>query len=182
MQILNKNTLATNIFNQLLNNEVYISYYGTLDFSITNELINNVVDRLKKDSISQKVFKDIYIVFAEAIENAYKHQRRVKEDHLGIVFLNKHKNKYHISIGNIIEKKDRVVLSNKLNLLLNLSKDELKGRIREQIAKAHPSIDDSASIGLIKMILHSSSISFSFKELESDELLFIINTNIDIYE
>ena len=53
MQIVNINSLAVNIFDDLVNNEVLLFYYGELDFQITNQIILNTQKKLKEKSISK---------------------------------------------------------------------------------------------------------------------------------
>jgi len=182
MQIVNKNILLTNTFNELYNNDVYISYFGSLDFNITNELINNVINRLKKEGLPKDFFKRIYVSFSESIENAFKHQKIVKHDPLGVVSFSRSKNAYHISVGNIIDVKQRVPIFDRIVELQKKEKKELKKMIKNNIKNASLDTADSAHIGLMKILLNASTCNHSFKELESGELLFVINTNINIHE
>jgi hypothetical protein len=181
MQIINKNTLAANIFDDLFNNDVLLFYYGQLDFDITNQIIKNLSERLKAQNISRKVYNSIYATCAEGIENAYKHQKSLNSSKIGLILISKNKNSFYISIGNPIDVSRRIDMDKSLNDLKMKSEEELRGLIKEKIAKSDINNDESAGIGLIKIILNSKHQATAiFKQLDKNELLFIMQIKIDL--
>jgi len=181
MRIVNKNSLAANIFDDLLNNDVLLFYYGELEFAITNQIIWNFSQKLKEIGGGKTKYNKIYSSLIEGIENACKHQKKINANQLGLILVSRNKDSFYISVGNPIDSSKRVYLDNKINELKNKSRKELSSIVRDNIGKADLDKDDSANIGLIKILLNSEfQTTTIFKELDKNELLFIIQMKIDL--
>ena len=53
MRIVNKNSIARNIFDDLYNNQVLLTYFGALDYGVTNQMIKHLAGSLAKDNLSK---------------------------------------------------------------------------------------------------------------------------------
>ncbi|MBL4668677.1 MAG: hypothetical protein JKY30_05385 [Flavobacteriales bacterium] len=182
MKIVNKNILASNLFDDMVANNALISYFGALDFEVTNQLIKGINVTLKSKNILPSVYKKIYSSFAEGIENAYKHQKNVRDDSPGIVLCSLHKNFIEITIGNPIELKDRVLLMKKIDEILETDEVILSEQIRSKLLLLNHSTDTtSAKIGLMRIGLNAQkNIKYVFKELQNGELFFMLNFRINL--
>lgn len=181
MRIININTLATNIFEDLLNNDILMFYYGEIDFDITNQIIKKLDRKLKEKCLDKKNYNKIYTAFAESLENAYKHQKRTNVKEEGFVLVSINQNNFYISVGNPIENSKRANIENEFAELKKKSTNELKELIKDRIANADIDKDESSNIGLIKIMLSTNKqVTAVFKSLEKNELLFIMQMKIDL--
>lgn len=181
MRIRNKSNIASEVFDDLINNNVELSYFGSLDFGISNQLITHLKKKLERIGLNKKQFNRIYISFTEGIDNAQKHQKVVREDSPGIVICSIQNNAFNICLGNVIQSQDRLALSKTIDQLSALSKSELTDLIRKRLTNGDIANDQSAHIGLAKIALNSDqNFFYSFKELDSGELLLILNIFIDL--
>ena len=181
MQLLNINSLAANVFGDLLNNDILLFYFGELNFETTNQIIKNIGKNLKELNVSQKTYNDVYAACAEGFENAFKHQKRIKGEKVGLVLVSKNKNSIYIAIGNPIQQKDRAFLESSVSELKKMPKQDLTKLIKKRLVNANLDDFESTGIGLIKIILKANyNVIAVFKELENKEMLFILQLKIEL--
>lgn len=180
MRIVSKTALVTSVFEDFLDNEVLVSYFGVLNFELSNQLVKVVKASLGELKISKSSLTKIYTVFTEGLENAYKHQKQMDEGSFGIVLLSKRGNTFHFSVGNIIHAKERFVIKDlidQVNLKNSIELDELT---EERLVTAEINKDASVKIGLLKMAKFSESkLAYHFRELNNGEIFFLKSITIN---
>lgn len=181
MKLINNKILTSEVFEELHNNEILLSYYGFLDFDLSSVLIKRFKSALQLDALQKSVSNKVYTCFAEGIENAYKHQKKgFGVASVGIVMVSKRFESYFISLGNLISISSKGVLENKIESLLSMNMEEIKYHIKERLILLDPLVHSSAEIGLAKIALQcDGKMSYEMKELDSGELFFLLNIVIN---
>jgi hypothetical protein len=181
LRLANKNIIAKDIFEELFYNKVLLTYFGALDFGVTNQMIKHLSGSLLKDNLNKKQFNKVYSAFAEGVENAFRHQKVLKENTPGIIICSKNGSSFHTYIGNTIYAEDRVSLIRKFDEYASYPIEKLKALAKSSIAEADEANQRSPQIGLLRIFISADKqVAYSFKELENGELLFVLNFSVNI--
>ena len=111
MKIISKRKLTLQVFEDLVNNEVLINYYGSLNFELASYLIENLKLSLKKTGVDESVSRKIYSSFVEGIQNIISHQLDdVEQVPYGIVNVSRKGDSFLILLGNLIDPQKKSIL------------------------------------------------------------------------
>lgn len=180
MKILSPIKLPVEVFELLHNNRVLLSYYGSLDL----ELVNQLLEKIKGNSLlsaNQGLKSKLYACLAELIENAYKHQSSVNDERQNcIVIINLHKGVFQVSVGNVISSKNRKVLINEFERINQLELSEISAEVLTRLKDADYQTSKSAKLGLLKTALKAENrMYYSLQELDEGSEFVLIRVLID---
>lgn len=123
----------------------------------------------KEDLVFKK--KSLYILI-ELLENMNRHAVEFKGSKEGVFIVALENGVYTMKTGNFVEKSKAIILKKHLESLINLDKDGLSKRYKEQILDVTVNDSQGAGIGIIEMMRQSDGdINFEFDKV-SDELCF----------
>ena len=179
MKIISKRRLTLQVFEDLVNNEVLINYYGSLNFNLASYLIENLKLSLKKTGVDESVSRKIYSSFVEGIQNIISHQIDDFENvPYGIVNVSRKGDHFLILLGNLIDPLKKNILESKVDAVRNLSDNELRAEFNKRLKEVDPNESSSAHLGLFQMAINSNDISCYFNELENGGLFFLVELTI----
>ena len=179
MKILSKRKLTLQVFEDLVNNDVLINYYGSLNFDLATYLINSLKSSLTKSEVEESVARKIYSTFVEGIQNIIAHQTdNPSQIPFGIVNVSRQGAEFQILLGNLIDPQKKAVLEVKVETVKNLSSSDLRNEFNKRLKKVDTEKDSSAHLGLFQMALNSNTIECYFYELENGELFFLVELSI----
>ncbi len=179
MKIISKRKLTLQVFEDLVNNEVLINYYGSLNFELASYLIENLKLSLKKTGVDESVSRKIYSSFVEGIQNIISHQiDDVEQVPYGIVNVSRKGDSFLILLGNLIDPQKKSILESKVDAVKNLSEKELRTEFKKRLKDVDPEKSNSAHLGLFQMAINSNDINCYFNELENGELFFLVEVTI----
>ena len=179
MKILSKRRLTLQVFEDLVNNEVLINYYGSLNFDLANYLIENLKLSLKKSDVDEKLARKIYSSFVEGIQNIIAHQQDNPDQvPFGIVNVSKQGDGFLITLGNLIDPEKKSLLESKVEKVKTMSAVELREEFSKRLKDADPEKTTSAHLGLFQMAMNSTDINCYFNELENGELFFLVELTL----
>lgn len=165
--------------NILKKNNIIISFSGKFYQGIIEELGEAIKKRMEDEETPKNDMYNIFSIFIEQSQNIRNYivmkknsNKYNKIETSGILSISKNEFGYCISSGNIVENEDINVLTEKLDLIKTMNKDELRKFYKSELKK-EPSKDSlGAGVGLIDIARKSSkSLEYSFKELD-DNLSF----------
>ena len=179
MKIFSKRRLTLQVFEDLVNNEVLINYYGSLNFDLANYLIENLKLSLQKTDVDETVARKIYSSFVEGIQNIIAHQLDEPDQvPFGIVNVSRQGDGFLITLGNLIDPDKKSLLESKVETVKKLSLEELREEFNKRLKEADPDKTSSANLGLFQMAMNSSVINCYFNELENGELFFLVELTL----
>lgn len=128
--------------------------------------------------------KKISFLIAECFQNIVRHADPQSKDAIGfnvpeLFMLRNNKNIHHLTTGNIVKNNDRIKLTESIEQLQSLSKDELKELYLNVFANCGPTEKGGAGLGLIEMARKSGSApSYKFEPLGNNYSNFFFQVNV----
>jgi len=161
-------------------------YRGQFDKSITDQILSLAEKDLdatgEKDSIKRRIF----FIMVEGLQNITRHQDEVEntEDELqGIFIIQRMKDEYIITTGNIIENEHIESLKEKLETINSLEIGELKKHYLTQLRNGRLSDKGGAGLGLIEMARRSGNqLIYDFKPVNDEISFFYFQTTTSFYK
>ena len=179
MKIVSKRKLTLQVFEDLVNNDVLINYYGSLNFDLASYLIENLKLSLKKTGVDEVISRKIYSSFVEGIENIISHQiDNPDKVPFGIVNVSKQGDEFLIILGNLVDPEKKSILESKVENVKNLSTEELRKEFNKRLAEVDHEKENSAHLGLYQMAMNSNDLNCYFYELENGELFFLVELTL----
>ncbi len=165
---------------------ILICFAGPFSHGIIEELGNAVRRYLETMQMKKALLMDVFSVFIEQTQNVRNYaQKKLTEGNTeydfncGIVIIGRKGNKYVVSSGNIVEKKDLEEAIARLAELNRLDKDGLKAAYREQMRKVIPSGKTTSGLGFIDMSRKASEpLQYSIREINETYCFFTLRAVI----
>ncbi len=182
MKTLGKRQIAYDLFEQMKNNEILLSYFGTLSFDMAKYLIDNLKLSLRYSELERMVAKKIFSSFVEGIENVVKHKSPdlLSPADYGIVNVSKVDNNFVINIGNIVANNNKMNLIKSLDIIKDKAVDELKEEYRQKMLAGEMTDEGNAGMGIIQMAINcDGNLDYYFYELDHKEEFFILEMIIE---
>jgi hypothetical protein len=134
-----------------------------------------------KNTVDQTSLRNrIYFIMVEGLQNVTKHgEESVDSENTGLFAIQKNKDKYFVTTGNIIKKENEILLRPKLEQINLLEKDELSHLHKEILISGEISDKGGAGLGLIEMARKSGNrLLYDFKPVDENETFFYFRTEI----
>lgn len=152
---------------------ILISFNGSFNHSIIEEIGNAMRKYLENEQIEKGVISDVFSVYVEQTQNIsnYLKRRDIKsgKHSMAIIIISQIDGFYTISSGNCILKDDVDKLKNHISYLNSLDKQELKKYFKEQARQPLDPNSNSAGLGLIDIARKASSkLEFQFQHQDDD--------------
>jgi hypothetical protein len=167
-----------NLVENLYNNNVIFSYYGFIDESVLNHVLEITRSKLlstqEPDAVVNKVHDAIY----ECVEHTIRHNFYPDDSRMhykSLLVVSRQKGHYLIDSINVINSQQKQAIHTQLKYLHTKTHDELLS------LKARDSRHRDEQIvnpGLVDLVLKSGNCDCTFKELEQHHL-FNVNYKVD---
>lgn len=160
-------------------------YNGPLWQTFIEEVCEFVKGMIESGDTRKSAHK-VLSVFIEQIQNIMKYSAEEKKNlgkgtkrKSGLIVIGRIQGKTYIMSGNLITKEQKEGLSERLNKIKKMDKDELKQYFKEQI-KSEPEDDfQSAGLGLIDIARKASEpVEFAFEQVNEEFFYFAIKVFI----
>jgi hypothetical protein len=150
------------------NDTVLLSYKG----AVTEDLISNILlfieSKFKQVKTTARVKRKIISVLVEALQNIFRHGQEHSIPVSEVTVYQKD-GSYLVVTGNRIDTKRALELKQRVDLLNNMSKDELTESYRHILLTKAKSSADGSGVGMIDMLRRSGAqINFTMDKLEGD--------------
>ena len=173
----------SNIHNKMLDNNIFMAYKGGFNTETVNTLLLNAKRQLEV-AIGLPERKKIYNIMVECLENIHKHAdkavfEREQDPHYPLFVIGKSGNSFYITAGNIVRKKDRDILKQKLDGIKQMNREKLKEEYRGAMLKGEFSEKGGIGLGIIDMALKSGNkLDYVFKTIKDDIAFFILEIKV----
>ena len=169
--------MRNNLFelqNTLRSNGILISFTGRFSQGIIEELGEAVKKHMESENRPQNNIFNVFAIFIEQTQNVKNYSSSKEKSpyydriaNSGFTCIGKSEEGYFISSGNLIEECDIQTLIDKLELIKDMNKDELKKLYKELMRKEITPDMKSAGIGLVEIARKASfPIEYSIKEVD----------------
>ncbi len=171
---------AIELFNAMVKDNLGYIYRGSFNDDISDSILELTEGSLQSEEHSSKIKKRVYAIMVEGLQNITRHQDSspdVKAEYKSIFVIQRLKEKYFITTGNIIEKQNIDNIKNLIAKINKLDKDELKVYYKQVLEEGTLSNKGGAGLGLIDMAKKSGNrLSYHFKKLTDDLYYFYLHT------
>jgi hypothetical protein len=170
-----------NNYHHLLNRpDVLMIYGGTVDSNVANTVIETVSQRLENETNSG-LKKRVMMVVVEAVQNIERHTitKNINIINNSSIVILKHEPGYLVSFSNKVPNSTIPLLTEKINHINSLSKDELTEYYKLSLRNNTISDKGGAGLGLIEISRKSGSrIDYHFEPLNSENSNFSMTLTI----
>lgn len=176
------NSFAFRLFQGMQKDNLSYIYRGIFSQTITDGILSLTESNLDKQGEDSKIKKRVFTIMVEGLQNITRHQETDDDAYLnetGIFIIQDLKDKYFITTGNPILKKNIPNLQNQLNKINSLDSEELKLYYKKVLNDNVISDKGGAGLGLIEMARKSGNkLVFDFVDLNENYSYFYLNTEI----
>jgi hypothetical protein len=151
-------------------------YSGALSQNVIATMGDCLKQRLDNNDAKGNVTKKLFSSFIEMIQNALHYSPLLPDssfEKIGAVAVGKVDDHFYIICGNLVDKKYVNRISEKIEVVNSMSRDEIKLAYRTQLRNDNHSDDEvskGAGLGLLTLARDSiSPIEFSFKDVPGYE-------------
>ena len=165
-------------------NKIMLSFKG----DITSELLTSVLQIMesKLDNLqeSPKVKKKIYNVLVEVLQNLYHHMAEhvptdSKKARSAIFLISKQDDQYSIITGNYITQEGMNALKSKMDMINEMSRDELKTYYKEVLNNGLMSDKGGGGLGMIDIAKKTGEkLNYAFLPVDDQYHFFSLNVKI----
>ncbi|MGE4287960.1 MAG: SiaB family protein kinase [Salinivirgaceae bacterium] len=173
---------AYRLFEGMQKDNLSYIYRGVFSQNITDGILTLTESNLDKSGEDSKIKKRVFTIMVEGLQNITRHQEMeessdVKET--GIFLIQDVDNRYYITTGNPILKRNIPNLTEQLNKINSLDNEELKNYYKRVLNDNIISDKGGAGLGLIEMARKSGNkLVYDFVDLNENYSYFYLNTEI----
>lgn len=154
--------------------KIVFSFSGMISQSLTSFLVETAKAQLEDRGETSKLTRNMFLIAVEQLQNimSYSKEKNIKEDHYSspgvlVVGYDDVKEKYYINSSNEIEETDQIKVSEKLDHINELEKDQLRQYLRDKLRSAEDQHDRGAGVGFIEMAKRSSEkLEYGFEDID----------------
>ena len=158
---------------------VIIEYKGDITFDKIEELLT-LFNHNILSTISPLCKTRLFSIMVECLENAYRHNYKLPDQHPAIeLLLTEHDNSYTLKISNLIDADKLPQMTNRLDQINKLDSVSVKKVYNEAIHQAHISEKGGAGLGLLK-IMRCSREPIIYTTTATDQNSSFVNLSISI--
>jgi Family of unknown function (DUF6272) len=184
IELQSRKKLALSLYEKMDDNEMIFSYFGLLNFEITQYLIKNLKASIASNEIDEKYARRLYSSLIEGMENIFKNGKEGNGDQYdnhGIVMLTKTGESFCLTLGNSVDKTQEAHLLENIDDIKDESVEALKVMYKEKLKNADEVNAESANLGLIQIAINCrNAIHFDFLPMNRrNNKLFLMDIFID---
>jgi hypothetical protein len=161
------------LIESLYNNHVVFSYYGFIDASVLNDILQITRGKLKSNGETEATVNKVCASLNECGENTIKHNfypedSRVK--YKSLLVISKQSNHYLIDTINVVSESQKQIITDQLEYLKTCNLDQLNELKQNSETLIH---NNHVSKGLIDLMLKVDGYECVFKDVNQASLFNI---------
>lgn len=166
------------LIENLHNNNVIFSYYGFIDDSVLNEVLQITKSKLEGNNENPAVVGRVHNAINECVDNIIKHNFYPDDSRVrykSLLVISKQQNDYLIDTINVVNAMQKENINQQLSFLNSRTKEELAALKSKSLLQSNQL---PVATGLVDLVLKADNCDCTFKDLESNSL-FNINFKIN---
>lgn len=167
---------------------VIFSFSGYVSEDILFALGDALKKKLVIEETDNNTIKRVFSVFIEQVQNIIRYSTEqisgMAEDKLlelssGIIIVGAENEHFYVGCGNTVSNVDATDLRERLEVIKNLDKDELRAYYREKLREEADVDSKGANLGLLEIARRSSEpIEFDFMKIDAEKSFFCIKSYV----
>ena len=170
------------LFSRIKDTDFEYIYRGGFSQKMSKKILALAESNVKKSVDRTAMRNKIYFLMIEGLQNVTKHQSKNSDSEIqeeGMFAIQKNKDKYFVTTGNIIDKDNELILRPKLEQINLLDKDQLKKVHQDILLTGELSQKGGAGLGLVEMARKSGNrLLYDFEPVSEDTSFFYFRTEI----
>lgn len=164
--------------------EITLVYEGEITHQITKAFTSLTESNMAKEDEPGNVQRKVFHVMVECLQNISKHADDfTSNDYLfsgrGIFLVSKGDDEYSVTTGNAVENDRIEELTNMLETINKMDKDELKGLYKKQMKEGRLSEKGGAGLGFIDIKRKTGKeLEYHFLPISNDTSFFLLTSTI----
>ncbi len=177
-------------YNLLSEKGIILSYCGPMVQDSIVGIAATLKDKLTADSLPASASMAIFSIFIEQIQNAmyYSAEREIIPEEIvtnsssGVFVIGQTGNAYFMQCGNYVKNSQIQRLTDSINYINSLNKDELKAYYRERRKSDNDNPESrGAGLGLIEIARRATSpLKFEFSQLDNEYSFFSLYATVAV--
>lgn len=160
--------------NEIKNSNILMVYKGDFSKESILPIINIIQERMYSPDESSRG-KSLYSILVELLQNVSRHSLD-SQNKEGLFMITFNNNTYTISAGNAVTAENKIVLSEKIEMLNKLNHYELKDLYKKTLKEGMFSEKGGGGLGLIEIARESSgSLSYTFDTIDHNLFFYTLN-------
>jgi hypothetical protein len=164
--------------------EISLVYEGEITHQITKAFTSLAESNMSKEEESGSVQRKVFHVMVECLQNISKHADDfAANDYLyagrGIFMVSKGETEYTVTTGNAVDNAKREILSEMLEKINAMDKDELNEMYKKQIKEGRLSDKGGAGLGFIDIVRKTGKpLEYHFLPISDSISFFLLTSTI----
>ena len=164
--------------------EITLVYEGEITHQITKAFTSLTESNMAKEDEPGNVQRKVFHVMVECLQNISKHADDfTSNDFLfsgrGIFLVSKGENEYSVTTGNAVDNDRIEELTNMLETINKMDKEELKGLYKRQMKEGRLSDKGGAGLGFIDIKRKTGrDLEYHFLPISNDTSFFLLTSTI----
>lgn len=155
-------------------------YKGIFNVNNMSSWIDMLLEKYHDHADLQRVFKSILVELCHNVILYSKEKITIMDNaySIGLLMIKEDKNKIKVTSGNLIKKEEVEALSNKCEIINEMTPEELRNFKRKQ--RGIKTDHNGGNIGLIKMaLLSENKIDYNYKKINNNYYFYSITINLN---
>ncbi|PCJ85373.1 MAG: hypothetical protein COA57_07875 [Flavobacteriales bacterium] len=153
-------------------------YKGDFSQDSIMSVLKMMEESMQQQAEKSTTKKRTFMAMVELSQNISTHSKQKNSIHEGIITIGKSNNSYIISAGNVIDNKEIPSLTQQLDHVIQLSKDELRELYKKNLRESSHN-GNSGGLGLINLARDSSEkLKYEFTAFDENTSFYSINVII----
>jgi len=168
--------------------EITLVYEGEITHQITKAFTSLAESNMEKEDEPGSIQRKVFHVMVECLQNISKHAENISSSNYlfsgrGIFLVSKNENEYSITTGNAIDNDKIEELTQLLETINKMSKEELKELYKKQIKEGRLSEKGGAGLGFIDIKRKTGrELEYHFLPISENTSFFLLTSKISRIE
>ncbi len=173
--------------NDLDKKGVFLYFNGSISQDLLIQLGDTLKQKLKMEDVEAQTSMKVFSMFVEQMQNIIRYSVPTRmsipgnpaDSRVGVLTVGYDGNYFFVASGNRVDNTEVIGISEKLEKIRSMDKDQLKAYYREMRKKDSPEDSKGAGLGFIEMARNASKpLEFEFSALNDRESFFTLITLI----
>jgi len=183
----NKKKELENLYTEMINGDVLLAFKGDITPEILSNTLNIVESKLECINVKAAVKKRVYHLLVESLQNLYHHSDTPTDieginenEKFGCFILSLLDDKFRISTANLIQKKQKEYLEERISKINSLSKDQLRDLYKTTLNNDTFSDKGGGGLGLMDIARKTGNkLDYKFSAINDNCYFYRLNININ---
>jgi hypothetical protein len=170
-------------YKEMSDNNIDLAFKGPFSHEILLSLADTLMESISRDNETVRIAKKVFAIFVELTQNIRDYSSEVmtfneKEVGTGLIVLQEHEDYFTLLSGNKIKNKEVERISEYINQLNNLNKDELKQLYKQKLSQESGK-ENGGGVGFISIIRKSGNkLEVEMEHIDNEFSFFVVSTKI----